>query len=199
MKIAVYSGSFNPLHIGHMAVVRYLLEHGGFDKVYLIVSPHNPFKDSSLTDTGLERLSAARAAIERNGLSDRVLVDDIEFHMSVPSYTIRTLDALQEREPSNRFTLVIGGDNLPEMLSWKEGKRIMEQYGVVVYPRDCYDMVRDCRILRTKHRNEEVLFGEEKHKPLRIKLLKDAPLVDISSSQLRKMAAEGTDTGAYLA
>lgn len=197
MKIAVYSGSFNPLHIGHLTVVRYLLERGGFDRVYLIVSPRNPLKNPSLADSGPERLSAARAAIERNGLSDRVLVDDIEFHMAVPSYTVRTLDALQEREPANRFTLVIGGDNLPEMLSWKEGKRIMEQYGVVVYPRSGYNMVRDCRILRTKHRNEEALFGEEKHKPLHIKLLKDAPLVDISSSQLRRMAANGEDTGMY--
>lgn len=199
MKIAVYSGSFNPFHIGHLAVVRYLLERGGFDRVYLVVSPRNPFKDSSLADSGRERLDAVRRSIERNGLSGKVLVDDIEFHMSLPSYTIRTLDALQEREPRNRFTLVIGGDNLPEMLSWKEGRRLLEQYGVVVYPRSGYNMVRDCRILKTKHRNEEVLFGEEKHKPLHIKLLKDAPLVDISSSQLRQMAAEGKDTGSYTA
>lgn len=197
MKTAVYSGSFNPFHIGHLSVVRYLLEHAGFDRVYLIVSPRNPFKDASLADSGKERLNAVKDAIERNGLSDRVLVDDIEFHMSLPSYTVKTLDALQEREPSNRFTLVIGGDNLSQMLSWKEGGRIMEQYGVAVYPRSGYDMARDCRTLRRKHRNEEALSGVEKHRPLHIKLLKDAPLMDISSSQLRQMSSEGKDIGGY--
>lgn len=197
MKIAVYSGSFNPFHIGHLSVVHYLLEHADFDRVYLVVSPRNPFKDASLADSGEERLKTVKSAIERNGLSDWVMVDDIEFHMPLPSYTIRTLDALQEREPSNRFTLVIGGDNLSQMLSWKEGGRILWQYGVAVYPRSGFNMVRDCRILRTKHRNEEALFGVEKHKALRIKLLKDAPLVNISSSQLRQMAADGEDVGAY--
>lgn len=203
MKIAVYSGSFNPFHKGHLTVVRYMLEHCGFDKVYLVVSPQNPFKDSSIADSGRERLEAVREAVGRNGLSSRVLVDDIEFGMPLPSYTVRTLDALQAREPDNRFTLIVGGDNLHTMLSWCEGERIMTQYGIVVYPRDGYDIRRDCRVLRLKHRNAERVFMSDapdfKHKPLRIKLLTEAPLVDVSSSEIREMLSSGEDVSSLLA
>lgn len=203
MKVAVYSGSFNPFHKGHLTVVRYMLEHCGFDKVYLIVSPQNPFKDSSIADSGRERLEAVREAVCRNGLSSRVLVDDIEFGMPLPSYTVRTLDALQAREPDNRFTLIVGGDNLHTMLSWHEGERIMAQYGIVVYPREGYDIRRDCRVLRLKHRNAERVFLSDdpdfKHKPLRIKLLTEAPLVDVSSSEIREMLSRGEDVSSLLA
>lgn len=200
MKVAVYSGSFNPFHKGHIAVIRYLLDVAGYDRVYLIVSPHNPFKEASLVDSSEVRLAAVREAIGRNGLQDRVLVDDIEFGMPLPSYTIRTLDALQEREPENRFTLVIGGDNVSRMLEWKEAERLMEQYGLVVYPREGFNMVRDARILKEKHRNAERLFEEGgKHKPFHIKLLRDAPLVSISSSQIREMASRGEDVTPLLA
>lgn len=200
MKVAVYSGSFNPFHKGHIAVIRYLLAVAGYERVYLIVSPHNPFKEASLADSGEKRLAAVREAIQRNGLQDKVLVDDIEFGMPLPSYTIRTLDALQEREPANRFTLVIGGDNVSRMLEWKEAERLMEQYGLVVYPREGYNMVRDARILKQKHRNAERIFEDGgKHRPFHIKLLKDAPLVEISSSEIREMISRGEDVTPLLA
>lgn len=209
MKIAVYSGSFNPMHIGHIAVVRYLLDHGGFDMVYLIVSPQNPFKDGSIRDNARERYLGAAEAIRRQGLENRVKVDDIEFGRPAPSYTINTLDALKEREPRNRFTLVIGGDNIGAMLKWKEGERLLCDYGIVVYPREGYNMVREARILKQQHRNAEILFGdaqghpwgsaEFKHRPYRIKLLKDAPLVTISSTQIREMIRQGLDASEYLA
>lgn len=200
MKVAVYSGSFNPIHKGHIAVIRYLLDVAGYDSVYLIVSPHNPFKEVSLADSGEKRLAAVREAIRRNGLQDRVLVDDIEFGMPLPSYTIRTLDALQAREPANRFTLVIGGDNVSRMLEWKDAERLMEQYGLVVYPRKGYNMVRDARILKQKHRNAERMFESgDRHKPFHIKLLKDAPLVEVSSSEIREMISRGEDVTSLLA
>lgn len=202
MNIAVYSGSFNPFHKGHLTVVRYMLEHCAFDKVYLIVSPQNPFKDSSIADSGDMRLRSVNEAIERNGLATYVLVDDIEFGMPLPSYTVRTLDALQAREPENRFSLIVGGDNLHTMLSWHEGERIMTQYGIVVYPREGYNLVRDCRVLREKHHNAERIFSDSpefRHKPLRIKLLRDAPLIDISSSQIREMVSRGEDVSHLLA
>lgn len=200
MKIAVYSGSFNPFHKGHIAVIKYLLNVAGYDRVYLIVSPHNPFKDASLASSSEQRLSEVQEAIARNGLGDRVVVDDIEFSMPLPSYTIRTLDALQLREPGNRFTLVIGGDNVSRMLEWKEAERLMQQYGLVVYPRKGSNMVRDTRILKEKHRNAEKLFDEgSKHKPFHIKLLKDAPYVDISSSEIRDMISRGKDVTSLLA
>lgn len=215
MKVAVYSGSFNPMHVGHLQVVRYLLDQAGYDMVYLIVSPHNPFKDAGIADNSRERYLAACEAIERNGLQDRVMVDDIEFGMSQPSYSIRTLDALKAREPRCRFTLVIGADNLGEMLRWKEGARLMSEYGIAVYPREGFNMVHDCSVLKRKHKNAEMVFegkesaGEtgavsgQKKSPkssiLHIKLLRDAPLVTVSSTQIRQMIARGEDVSSMLA
>ena len=124
MDIAVYSGSFNPLHIGHLAIIRHIIDAAGFDCVYLIVSPKNPLKDGISADSGLDRYNAAVAAVarhfdntDRRNVNDcervrKVIVDDIELKMPPPHYTIRTLDALKEREPGNNFTLIIGADNL---------------------------------------------------------------------------------------
>ena len=111
MEVAVYSGSFNPLHIGHLAIMRYLTDSMGFDMVYLVVSPKNPIKSTVSADTGAERYEAALEAVARHpGL--KVMVDDIELHMPAPQYTVRTLDALAAREPDNRFTFVLGADFL---------------------------------------------------------------------------------------
>lgn len=210
MKIAVYSGSFNPMHIGHIAVVRYLLEHGDFDKVYMIVSPQNPFKDSSLRDNAAARYSAAVEAVKRQGLEQKVLVDDIELRRSEeelvasraqgrnpqPSYTIDTLDALQEREPGNEFTLVVGGDNLEGMLKWKEGGRLLCRYGIVVYPREGFDIAAEADKLSSRQKELPGCAGEN---PFRIKLLREAPLVTVSSTQIRQMMACGQDVSALMA
>ena len=97
MKTAVYSGSFNPLHIGHLAIIRHLIEEAGFDCVHLIVSPKNPLKDGISADTGRDRFNAAITAVNRHpDLKSKVKVDDIELTMPEPHYTIRTLDALRK-------------------------------------------------------------------------------------------------------
>lgn len=187
MKIAVYSGSFNPMHIGHIAVIGYILNHGGFDMVYVIPSPHNPFKDGSIRDNARERYAAAVQAISRRGLSQRVKVDDIEFGMPVPSYSVDTLDALSARESDNSFTLVIGGDNVCEMLRWKEGARLISEYGIVVYPREGYDA-------------ETAAEGLLEQVPAaRIQILRGAPFVTVSSTQIRDMLARGEDVSLLLA
>lgn len=200
-RVAVYMGSFNPMHKGHIAVISYLLDMGGFDKVYLIVSPHNPFKNSAVADNAAERFAAAVDAVQRNGMADRVKVDDIEFSMPLPSYSVRTLDALSQREPDKRFVLVVGGDNLHELPLWKEGQRIMEQYGVVVYPREGYDIAHDCRVLKREHSNAAKIFngGTGRAKPYHIQLLEGAPLVNVSSTQIREMIARGEDASGLLA
>ena len=116
MQIAVYSGSFNPLHIGHLAILEYLVSEGGFDCVYLVVSPKNPLKDGISADSGADRFNAAMEATGRHFQDSKtVKVDDIELNMPEPHYTIRTLDALREREPENRFTTVMGADNLADI------------------------------------------------------------------------------------
>lgn len=194
-NIAVYSGSFNPLHIGHLAIIRHMIEVAGFDMVYLIVSPKNPLKDGISSDSGRERYKAAVEAVERRflrsgqsafGRNDskaveaRVKVDDIELNMPEPHYTIRTLDALKEREPDNRFTLVMGADNLADIRRWRDYTRILKEFGVAVFPREGHDLTEI---------KQDLLKEDPAYK---IQIL-DAEMVDISSTQIREAIARGED------
>ncbi|MBO8474475.1 MAG: nicotinate (nicotinamide) nucleotide adenylyltransferase [Bacteroidetes bacterium] len=190
MKIAVYSGSFNPLHIGHQAIMEYLTESMGFDMVYLIVSPKNPIKLTVSAETGRERYEAAVAAVERHP-ELKVKVDDIELDMPAPQYTIKTLDALAAREPDNTFTFVLGADNLADIRRWRDYGRILADYGVVVYPRKGFDMKQ------IKETLMQECIGMQ-GKQYRICLMEDAPIVDISSTELRAAFAAGIDASAYL-
>ena len=211
-NIAVYSGSFNPLHIGHLAIIRHMIEVAGFDMVYLIVSPKNPLKDGISSNSGRERYIAAVEAVERrflrSGLSAsgrndnkeshsafgrndskaveaRVKVDDIELNMPEPHYTIRTLNALKEREPDNRFTLVMGADNLADIRRWRDYTRILKEFGVAVFPRKGHDLT-------------EIKQDLLKEDPAYIIQILDAEMVDISSTQIRNAIAEGEDISKYL-
>lgn len=185
MKTAVYTGTFNPLHIGHLAIMRYLSESQEFDMTYLVVSPQSPFKGYMKADSGKARFLEAQKALARHpGL--RVVADDIELHLPAPQYTIRTLDALQEREPGNSFTLVCGADNLKDIDRWKDYRRILTEYGVAVYPRKGYDM-EEC----SKRLLEEC-------REYRIMLMKDAPIVEISSTEIREGIAAGRDMSRFL-
>lgn len=190
MKIAVYSGSFNPLHIGHQAIMEYLTESMSFDMVYLIVSPKNPIKLTVSAETGRERYEAAVAAVERHP-ELKVKVDDIELDMPAPQYTIKTLDALAAREPDNTFTFVLGADNLADIRRWRDYGRILADYGVVVYPRKGFDMKQ------IKETLMQECIGMQ-GKQYRICLMEDAPIVDISSTELRAAFAAGIDASAYL-
>lgn len=184
MKIAVYSGSFNPLHIGHRAIIRFLTEKAGFDRVYLVVTPQNPFKDAHSLPAGQDRYDAAARALSRHP-DLKVTLQDIELRMPPPQYTIHTLDAFREREPWNDFTLVIGADNLARFMGWRFHERILLEYGVVVFPRKGY------------HRGHDKARLLKEHPDYRITLLK-APLVNISSTEIRKGLEEGRDMSKWL-
>ena len=202
MNIAVYSGSFNPLHIGHLAIIKHLIEEAGFDMVYLIVSPKNPLKDGISSASGLDRYNAALAAVARHfssrpiesedtyissadSTSGKVKVDDIELTMPEPHYTIRTLDALKEREPGNTFTLTIGSDNLASIRKWKDYTRILKEYGVAVFPRTGFNT----EAIRTDLLSENPDY--------RIFLL-NAEMVDMSSTTIREAIASGQDVSSWL-
>lgn len=196
MKIAVYSGSFNPLHIGHLAIMKYLTEKMDFDMVYLIVSPKNPVKNTVSADTGRERYEAAVEAVARHP-ELKVAVDDIELGMPAPQYTIRTLDALAAREPENAFTFVLGADNLADIRRWRDYRRILSDYGVAVYPRRGYDLAAVKADLMRECDSQADLESGPGTGCYRISLL-DARTVDVSSSELRAAMAAGIDVSAYL-
>ena len=184
MNISIYSGSFNPLHIGHLAIIKYMIEEAGFDMVYLIVSPKNPLKEGISSATGLDRYNAAVAAVGRRSLS-QVRVDDIELNMPEPHYTVRTLRALKEREPENSFTFVMGADNLADIRRWREHTAILKDFGVAVFPRIGHDLTEI---------KQDLLKEDPAYK---IQIL-DAPLVNISSTEIREAISKGEDISALL-
>lgn len=183
MQIAVYSGSFDPLHIGHLAVLAYL--NGRFDKVLLVVSPQNPFKGAEKAANATARLSAAREAVERHPELARVEVCDIEFQMSAPQYTFRTLEALQALYPSDTLTLVIGGDNLSAFNRWRNYAQILLQFGVLVYPREGFDS----EAVKATLLKENELY--------RIDIAR-MPLVSVSSTEIREAETHGDDVKKWL-
>lgn len=183
MRIAVYSGSFDPLHIGHLAIMRAVCGSGIYDMLYLIVSPQNPLKDTDKALNSAQRYEAAVQAMARYP-ELKVKVDSIELDMPAPHYTIRTLDALRTREPDNEFSLVIGADNLALIRRWKDAERILLEYGVLVFPREGHD-------------SEAIRQGLlEQDANYRIELI-DAPLVNISSTRIREGLARGEDMSDY--
>jgi nicotinate-nucleotide adenylyltransferase len=188
MDVAVYSGSFNPLHIGHLAIIKYMIEVAGFDMVYLIVSPKNPLKDGISSDSGTDRFNAAIEAVNRHFVIPdvtKVRVDDIELTMPEPHYTIRTLDALRNREPENTFTFVMGADNLADIRRWKDYQRILADHGVAVYPRTGFDL----EMIKQDLLDENPAYN--------IQII-NAPMIDISSTQIREALSRGEDVSHLL-
>ena len=211
MRIAVYPGSFNPLHIGHQAIMEYLTKEEEYDWVYLVVSPKNPIKTTIKAETAGDRYEAAIAAVKRHP-DLHVWVDDIELKMDPPQYTIKTLDALRQREPENDFTLVVGADNLENIHRWRDFQRILADYGVAVYPRKGYDLaeiksklIEECRHLPAPYVLDSNEYAEEGRRSLEETLrdtynieILDAPIVDISSTQIREGIAEGRDMSEWM-
>jgi nicotinate-nucleotide adenylyltransferase len=129
---ALFFGSFNPIHIGHLCVAEYLVEFGGMDEVWFIVSPLNPLKDKATLLSDYARYEMVQEAI---GKDTRFRVSDIEFHLSRPSYTIDTLTHLTEKYPGRKFILTGGTDLLVSFHKWKNYEQILQHYKLLLYPR----------------------------------------------------------------
>lgn len=179
MRTAVYSGTFDPLHIGHLAILRYLSGREDISHTLLVVSPQNPFKDASRLVNATMRLGAAAEALRRHP-ELKASVEDIEFSMEAPHYTYRTLCALRERQRGEHLVLVIGGDNLAAFRKWKDYSLILKEFGVIVYPREGVDSEKE----KSDLLSEDPAFRIE---------LADIPLVNISSTQIREILAHGGD------
>ncbi|MDR0988437.1 MAG: nicotinate-nucleotide adenylyltransferase [Prevotellaceae bacterium] len=135
MKTGLFCGSFNPIHLGHLALANYLCEYGGLDEVWFVVSPRNPLKETAdLLDDEL-RLSLVRLA---TAPYPRFGVCDVEFHLPRPSYTIVTLDKLKALYPDRTFYLMMGADNWAIIDCWREYPRLLAENRLLVYPRPGY-------------------------------------------------------------
>lgn len=172
--IGLLGGSFNPVHIGHMMIATYLAQWGYVDEVWLSLSPRNPLKEPGELLPDLKRLAmlniAAKGAVN-------IEICDIELAMPKPSYTINTLDVLRERYPEYRFKIIIGSDNWRIFEQWRAPRRILEEYGVIVYLRPGYPVER-----RSVDGMEVV----------------DAPMVNVSSSFIRDAIARGRNMNYFL-
>lgn len=135
MKIGLFFGSFNPIHIGHLVIANYLANHTELDKVWLVVSPHNPLKSKSDLINTYDRLEMTRLAIED---AKNLQVSDIELKLPQPSFTIDTLTYLQEKYPEHQFSIIMGSDNLSSFHKWKNYEQILKHYAITIYPRPGY-------------------------------------------------------------
>jgi len=163
MKVALYFGSFNPIHVGHLIVANTVVEQTDCQQVWFVVSPQNPLKSKNLLHE-FDRFDMVRMAIDDNpsfGLSD------IEFNMPRPSYTIHSLVRLEEKYPQHTFEVIIGEDNLQNFRKWKNHERILDYFGLIVYP-------------RPNSQAEDTLWQHPKVRKV------NAPLLDISASYIRE-------------
>lgn len=167
MNTGLYFGSFNPIHNGHLIIAQAVLELSGLDNIWFVVSPQNPLKRNKNLLHEFDRFDMVRFAIEDN---DRFVASDIEFNMPRPSYTIDTLTYLKEKHPDKSFKLIIGGDNLSIFPKWKNSQKIIDEFGLIVYPRP--GSASDKEI---SHQNITYI---------------EAPLLDISATYVRKCIRE---------
>ena len=171
LKIGLYFGSYNPIHIGHLAIANYMVEYADIDQLWFVVSPQNPFKKKENLLADYHRLEMVERAIQNDY---RFQASNIEFNLPKPSYTIDTLTYLQERNPNYSFKIIMGSDNLKSFPKWKNFEMIINNYGVIVYPRPGFDK-----------------FKTKTYK--NIEIAENTPLMEISASFIRKAIKEGKD------
>ena len=176
IQVGIFSGSFNPIHVGHLILANYMSEFTYLDEVWMLVSPHNPLKkaDDLLEDD--VRLKMTELALEN---FDRLKVSDVEFHMPKPSYTINTLTKLSEENPDTEFSLIIGGDNWTKFSLWKEYEKILNNYKILIYPR----------------LGEKVIIPDNLSKNVQVV---SAPIIEVSSTFIRKSIREGKNMRAFV-
>lgn len=170
MKIGLYFGTFNPIHVGHLVIANYMANFTDLDQVWLVVSPQNPLKEKATLLADFHRLSLVRYAIEDN---PKLKASDIEFKLEKPSYTVVTLAHLKEKYPEHTFALIMGEDNLRGLHKWFNYEKILNDYSTYVYPRGMTEDEAELTIpadLRN-HRN--------------VKFCYDAPTMRISASFIR--------------
>ncbi|MBQ8443152.1 MAG: nicotinate-nucleotide adenylyltransferase [Bacteroides sp.] len=175
-RTGIFGGSYNPIHIGHLALANYLCEYGELDELWFMVSPQNPFKaqSSDLWDDEL-RLELVRLAVEDY---PKFHASDFEFHLPRPSYMVTTLQKLRETYPDREFILIIGADNWTSFPRWKDADIIMKHHMLMVYPRPGYEI-------------------DESTLPDKVQLVQ-TPLLEVSSTFIRESLKQDKDVRYFL-
>lgn len=175
MKIGLYSGSFNPVHHGHVMLANYLVEFSDLDELWFVVSPQNPLKKREDLMKDKDRLKMVELALEGDS---RLKVSDIEMSLPLPSYTINTLRALSAKYPDDQFVFICGMDSLQGLPRWREYQAILDGYELLVFPRKGYD------------------GGELIHHP-HVKVL-ETPVIEVSSTFIRNSMKAGKDVRHFM-
>ncbi|KOS06887.1 nicotinate-nucleotide adenylyltransferase [Flavobacterium akiainvivens] len=170
MKVGLYFGTFNPIHVGHLIIANHMAEYGGLDQVWLVVTPHNPLKNKSTLLNDQHRLQMVFLAVEEY---PKLKPTDIEFRLPQPSYTVNTLAHLQEKFPTHEFSLIMGEDNLNSLHKWKNYEVILQNHDIYVYPR-----------INTESIDPAIAENARIHRV-------NAPVIEISSTFIRNSIKEG--------
>jgi nicotinate-nucleotide adenylyltransferase len=165
MKIGLYFGSFNPIHTGHLIIANHIANNTELDEVWFVVSPQNPFKNTNSLLNEQHRLSLVKIAIEGE---KKLKASNVEFKLPKPSYTADTLLYLSEKYPNHIFSIIIGSDSFQNIEKWKNYKYIINNYNVFIFQRPSF-------LVENKAKNITIV---------------DAPLLEISSTQIRKIIKE---------
>jgi len=167
MKVGLYFGSFNPIHVGHLVIANHILNESDLDKIWFIVSPLNPFKESAGLLNEYDRLHLVQKAIEADL---RLRASDIEFALPKPSYTVHTLAYLGDKYPDHQFSIIMGSDGFQNLDKWKNPETIVGNYQIIIYRRP----------------------GFEIDNKLNAKIqVMNAPLLEISSTHIRNLIKDG--------
>lgn len=169
-SVALFFGSFNPIHIGHLAIANWICEFTEMEEVWFVVSPRNPYKESTELGDGEDRLEWVKQSVMGY---EKFKVCDIEFSMPRPSYTIDTVLKLKELYLTHQFKIIIGTDNWERFNGWKSYQQLIDEFGLIVYPRKGYEI-------------DPVTLPEKV-------VLINAPEIDVSSTFIRKSIQEGKE------
>ncbi len=167
MKVGLYFGSFNPVHVGHLIIANHILNETGIEKIWFVVSPQNPFKINHSLLNEYDRIHLVRIATEDD---NRIKASDIEFGLPKPSFTVDTLAYLEEKHPEHEFSIIMGSDSFQNLDKWKNAEVIIQRYKIYVYERPGF------KINNSAGANLQIV---------------DAPLLQISATHIRQLLKEG--------
>ena len=185
MKIGLYFGTYNPIHVGHLVIANYMVEYTELDQVWLVVTPQNPLKQKSTLLAEYHRLALVRAAIDDNS---KLRASDIEFHLPKPSYTITTLAYLKEKYPEHVFSLIMGEDNLRTLHKWFNHEALLRNHSIYVYPR-VLTLQEEDELGTTDPVTMKNGFAAHSN----VVVCHDAPVMKVSASFIRQAIKDGKD------